>query len=344
MLAAPTWVPGTPIPLNAVKFRLSFSTFDDSTGRTLLEAGRKRHLPWTESSERFGTYSAALEQLAKPMLFDNLLCYRLRSAQLTSDPPTVDIGLTHFFSGIDESELLAHEFAKWQKSAEEGGRKVKLQVRKLVGDPFHGMDRHVIFSISCLTMRVEGGTASFYLHSRDAKAVAIAGSLLHLAPSGVFQPTSDNPETVRRDANPWLTLCREFAEEFLGVEEARGEAGMSLSYDHDQPYAAINDAYRDGAIRVYACGLGLDPLTFCPELVTIACVDSIAFDELFNDLVLKNDEGFLRGRSIWEGRVQGYELREQTVHDLLHSSRLSPAANAALETAWLHRSLLIGTT
>jgi len=337
MLSQEEWISSDLIPIGQISVDLNWEEPPDFD--THLRRSASKMLPRAEPSGRFPNYSAALGELARPSLFQDLPCYRLLSARLNQNGGAhIRVGMTSFFRGIDESEAVAHEFARASKARRGFARNKslpsKLPIRTAVGNPFSSYERNMIFSISALTLRVDGATAKFFLHSRDSKAVAIAGNLLHLAPSGVFQPTSDDRQIARRDCSPWLTLCREYAEEFLGVEEAQGAAGVALSYTHDQPYAAINNAYEDGSFRVLVCGIGLDPLTLCPELVAISCIDASVFDSLFHDLVVRNSEGFIRGKEMRAGRVVGYDFSSQTVSDLLASKRLSPAAYAALSRAW----------
>jgi hypothetical protein len=347
MLSRTEWLPPQLVPLDAISVELDWEEPTAHRTTERLQRATAAALPWAESSSRFPAYSTALGELARPGLFQDLPCYRLLSARLDQLPHTIHVGMTTFFRGIDESEAVAHEFARAVMPTQgriKNGRSWRLPIRSSIGNPFACRDRNVVFSVSALTLRVENPTATFFLHSRDSKAVAIAGNLLHLAPSGVFQPTSDDRETARRDGSPWLTLCREYAEEFLGVEEAQGAAGVALSYTHDQPYAAINDAYRSGTLRIFVCGLGLDPLTLCPELVSVACFDADAFDQIFGDMVVRNSEGYIRGKEMRSGRVVGYDFTSQTVSDLLASKRLSPAAQAALSVAWRVRSALLRTS
>ena len=340
MLAGPSWVPPHPIPLRDVQVRLSEHAIHDPPVAALRESAREM-LPRKESLRRYTGYSEALGELARPSLFEDLPCYRLLSANLCGQTPTITVGLTTFFAGIDESEALAHEFSALSEAgAAPKARGRTLPVRSLVANPCRVGDRTTLMSVSALTLRVGEGKAQFYLHSRDSSAVAIAGNLLHLAPSGVFQPTADDHFTVQRDCSPWLTLCREYAEEYLGLEEARGPAGAALSYEEDEPYSSLMRAYEDARLQIFACGLGLDPLTLCGELVTIARVEESTFDEVFADLVVHNTEGTLRGRRVVKGRIEGFPFTEDSVREFLASDRLSPAARAALTVAWKCRTSL----
>jgi hypothetical protein len=113
-----------------------------------------------------------------------------------------------------------------------------------------------------------------------------------------------------------------------------------LSYEEDEPYRSLMRAYREGRVRIHVCGLGLDPLTLCGELVTIAVIDGDSFDTLFADLVTQNEEGTLRGGRLLKGRIEGFPFTEAAVLGFLGSDQLSPAARAALHVAWYSRSTL----
>jgi hypothetical protein len=340
MLTRTAWVALRPFPLEELAVSLDLSASPPGAATKVRRTARST-LPRSEAFRPYEGYSQALGELSRPVLFDDRSCYRLLSAQLSGESPELRVGMTSFFASVDESEALAHEYARQVMRGRSGMlRRRALRIREDLPDPFDVDSRTVIFSISSLTLRLEHGEATFFLHSRDSRAVAIASNLLHLAPSGIFQPTADHVEAITRDCSPWLTLCREYAEEFLGVEEARGESGLALSYEYDEPFAAINAAYAQGDLRVVVCGMGLDPLTFCPELVTLSYMEDAVFDQIFAELVIRNEEGYIQGSRTREGRVRGFALERETVQDLLESERLSPAAYAAISVASRYRDEL----
>ena len=63
--------------------------------------------------------------------------------------------------------------------------------------------------------------------------------------------------------------------------------------DYDSwPFARHMAAALDrGQIRVWCLGLGVDPLTYATDLLTVAVIDSRVFDELFSLDPRGNDEG-----------------------------------------------------
>jgi hypothetical protein len=79
--------------------------------------------------------------------------------------------------------------------------------------------------INTLTIRrdsIEGHR--MYLHRRDAKSVAAAGGMYHVAPAGVFQPAALAPAHQANDFSLWRNVQREFSEEFLGNAEHNGNS------------------------------------------------------------------------------------------------------------------------
>ena len=44
----------------------------------------------------------------------------------------------------------------------------------------------------------------------------------------------------------------------------------------------MTEALDGGQIRVWCLGLGVDPLTYATDLLTVAVIDSDVFDELFS--------------------------------------------------------------
>lgn len=344
MLSNSQWVPAVPFRLELLRLSYDTSGFSEDPSSRFASQTKKTLLPKNTSGEPFATYSEALESLARPNLFNNLACYRLKRAELSSNPPAISVGLTNFFDGINETESIAHELAraylKYGIKTLNSLKAKDLPLRQLFSDPFDTKGRIAIFSVSALTIKL-GADPTFLLHARDSAKVAMAGSSLHLTPSGVFQPTAQDPSTIERDLSLWLTLCREYAEEFLGTPEASGEDGVALSYFEDEPYASINIAYSLEKIRVFVLGMGTDPLTLCPEVVTASIIDGDTYDEIFEDIQTENDEGRMRGERMLGGKIVGYPFTEKGVSELLLRTDLSPATRAGLETAWRNRDQLL---
>jgi hypothetical protein len=50
-------------------------------------------------------------------------------------------------------------------------------------------------------------------------------------------------------------------------------------------------ALKSGRIRAHVLGMGIDPLTFAADLLTVIVFDAPLLDELFSELVETNAEG-----------------------------------------------------
>ncbi|GGM92623.1 hypothetical protein GCM10011609_32580 [Lentzea pudingi] len=292
LLTSPDWMPSAPVPLADLSL-------------TLTDSPALPELPATALPDGFGSYSEAMAALAAPAVFQNRATYRLlgfSGRQLT-------FGLGTYFDGIDVGEACAHEYAE-----RAGG----LPLRAAVGNPCTSSNRPVNVAISTLTLRHDeaSGEATFFLHWRDPKRVGHAGGMFQVLPVGVFQGSTD------ADFSVWHCMIREFAEEMLGAEEI-----------HEADYAAWPFASRlTAAARVFYLGMGVDPLTFATDMLTVAVIEASRFDELFGDLVSHNEEGqVLRGLPFTAANVERFVHREPT----------QAAGAALLALAWQHRAELL---
>lgn len=56
-------------------------------------------------------------------------------------------------------------------------------------------------------------------------------------------------------------------------------------------FRQLSQARQEGRVRVSIVGLGVDPLSFVCDLLTVAVFDADVFDRLFGGLVSENAEG-----------------------------------------------------
>lgn len=336
LLTAPNLVPEFPIPIGNVEVDVNSRPFASS-----IVSSRKyrKMLPRKKSGGRIRRYSDAITDICPPGLWFDADCYALREVNMTKSSGKISFSRLSYFEGVDVAEALAHEAVRqnaWRMPS-------RNPIRNSVGCPLDFESRPTLVAVSALTLCVGSTSASFYLHERDSSKVAMAGGQVHLAPSGVHQPSATDPSTILRDVRPVFTLCREYAEEFLGVEEARGVRGASLSYEFDRPYSEILNLLMAPSTEDSGCwmlGVGIDPLTFAAEMICVTLIPETMFNEVFSELKLEDEEGFLRGAAINSGKLIGYEFNASTIEYLVETGRLSPAANAALQCTWHHRSFL----
>lgn len=252
--------------------------------------------------EGFGDYSKVMAEFAAPAVFENRPTFRL----LDFTDRHLTFGMGSYFDGIDVGEACAHEYA-----ARSLGQVGSLPLRAGIGNPCDLTARPANVAVSTLTIRHDRATgdATFFLHWRDPKRVGHAGGLYQVLPVGVFQD----------DFSLWRCMIREFAEELLGVPD-----GAPI----DPEFAARLTS----AARVSYLGMGVDPLTFATDMLTVAVIEAARFDELFGDLVAHNDEGRV---------LEGLPFTAANIERFVHHEPTQAAGAALLALAWEHREILL---
>jgi transcriptional regulator with XRE-family HTH domain len=332
LLARPDWLPDEPVDLAAIELSYEPNAPDPELDGTEPQTSNVR--PLADLVRQYQRYTQAVRDLDPPRLFENRASWRLLDLAWENDKGRMAYGPTAYFCGVDTFEALAHEMA-YLHLAEDGsvcpGRPVlrNLPFRRLVGNPFDFARRPILPSISTLTIRrgrTNGDDASFLLHRRDPRKVAVAGGMLQVIPSGVFQPSSVHPAAVEADFDIWRNIMREYSEELLGYPENDGD-GHPIRYDED-PFQSLDLARQDGRVRIWCLGFALDALTLVGEILTVAVFNADLFDQLAGDFVDLNDEG-----SVITGRVS---FTRAGIHDVLSGQRIAPAGAGCLQLAWKH--------
>jgi hypothetical protein len=126
---------------------------------------------------------------------------------------------------------------------------------------------------------------------RDPAQVSHAGGLYQVMPVGVFQPANDAPESVYNDLSLSRCMVREFSEELLGTSEDYRALGAPPDYGHWAFYQLLTGAREVGKLHVACLGVGVDPLTFAVDILTVAVFDGDLSDSAFGALVTANAEG-----------------------------------------------------
>jgi hypothetical protein len=307
------------------------------------ESARVR--PLRADGSRYPGYADAIAALDPPALFDNRPSYRLLAADLVGGAGRMDLSLGRYFDGVNMGEALAHEFAGARPDAPRPAAAGRLPFRELAGDPCDLSRRSAMCAITTLTLRrTAAGDASFLLHWRDPAKVTHAGGLYQVMPVGIFQPADDNPSSVRSDLSLWRSMAREFSEELLGTAEDYRELGSPLDYGRWPFYRELAAAREAGKLGVACVGLGVDPLTFAADILTVAVFDGDVFDRLFAGLVAANAEGNVIGPSAAAAPGgPGIPFTGEAIRRLAGGSESMQAAGAAvLQLAWQHRRSLLG--
>lgn len=242
-----------------------------------------------------------------------------------------------YFDGINVGEAAAHEYA----AAHLAGN-AEEPLREAIGAPTDPAVRAVNVAISTLTLRHDrrSGRASFLLHWRDPAKVGHAGGLYQVLPVGIFQPAGEQQWNERNDFSLWRCMVREYAEELLGEPEDHGSDHSPIDYGRGPFAARMAQAYETGQLRSYCPGLGVDPLTFATDLLTVTVFDAELFDELFDDLVAGNAEGELVTSDLGPSSY-GFPFTEDEVNRLSEREPMQAAGAALLQLAWRHRNTVL---
>jgi hypothetical protein len=167
--------------------------------------------------------------------------------------------------------------------------------------------------------------------------VAIAGGMLSVMPTGVFQPASITPTHDSADFDLWRNVMREYSEEFLGNPEHDGD-GDPIDYDNQEPFRSLNKARSEGRIKVHYLGTGLDALNFVGDALTVAVFDAETFDDIFRDMVETNEEGTIAR----DGKtLENHVFDDATIERLLATEAIAPSGAACLTLASRQHSALL---
>ncbi|CNE83667.1 Uncharacterised protein [Mycobacterium tuberculosis] len=303
LLCREGWVPDAPVPLAGIRLG-----WDDRPVPPAV-ADPADGLP-----DGYRTYAEAMGALAPPKVFEDRPSYRL----LDADLPVLRFGPARYFDGVNVGEAVAHELAAAAEreraggAGESAGGVGRLALRGRVGDPCDLGRRPALCAITTVTVTVSGW---YVLHRRDPAKVAHAGGLYQVMPVGVFQPLHDEAPDL------WQCMVREYAEEFLGMAEEYPDGFVQEEWPF---HRAMTAAREEGRLRAYFLGLGVDPLTFALDLLTVVAVDDDLFGDLFAGLVPVNGEGAV-SIAPFDGTVP---------------RPMQPAGAAALRLAWRHRAAL----
>ena len=349
LLTLPGWIPSHPLPLSEVSLRLNELTEAESeplaSARSeLLSLG---YWPLDRDGLPLPRYSSAILEYDATTQLSDRPSYRL--IELTCEPgPAPRHELTFspatYFDGIDTSEPIAHEVALREKLGSPGDG----PYRTWLANPFRLGSRAAMPGINTLTVRRSERGPHFFMHQRGADA-AVSMGVFHVAPAGDFQPQIDDPAIWAADLNILSNIIREYAEEFLGIKEADGTGGCRIDYEEEPPYSELSEAYRQGSMKVFYLGTGLDPLSWKPEILTACVFDEDSFDAIFMSMVPDKIDhgtgGYLltgKARSSRPGlKYEGIPFKDEEISKYADPSRTLPAGVACLSLAkrWMNELL-----
>jgi len=338
MLTRPGWVLPEPVPLGDLVIRR-----DPEAGDGLERALKtvRQYWPTQVSGLHMERYHEAVTAYDKPGNWFNGASYRLLDVAAADGGMELAFTDCWYWDNFDTTEVLLYEAAlEYSRSR---GRTIRGRYRRYLRDPFDLTRRCTIPGIDALTIRRDGGKSTFYLHRRGSAEVASALNTTGIVPAGEFQPSDDSIAARAVDFDLWKSILREYAEEFLDLADARDRVGAPIDYLTEEPYAGINAARSSGAVRPYVLGIGLDPCTWKPTILTVCVFEAGVFDEIFADMISANREGILelpqRARSD-AGTFHGWPWEEEMVAAYVRDPAVFPAARSALALTWRFRERL----
>ena len=339
-MSAPAWRLSKPIPFSDVN--ISFVQNPKRPRITGRSANAARLLPAAIGTARTQSYSDVIgsDTELRPALWWDAPSYDLLSFVATDDRVDIACTAAQYFDMVDVCEAVGHEYVLHRNDKDVPKRR-SLRLRSEIGDPFDIGRRPFVPAIPTLVLLQPAiGPATFLLHARDGAAVASASGLKHVF-GGQFQPSSRHSIEHADEADIWLAVARELAEEMLDFEHANGSAGGRLSFT-DEPLASLDRMRDDGHLRVWLLGLGLDPLTLWPDLLTVAVIDDAVFRARFPDLPTSNSEGAFVGSSSNGRELRGFDFVQSRVDAITTDDGTHPAAAACIRLAWKHRAVILG--
>ena len=337
LLSLPGWIQSSPTPLDEIKLTLSRR---QPNADAILEATRQtaKYWPRSEAGAGIQKYSEAIAAYDKPSLWRNKHSYRLLEINPGTGPIDQPLSLTfsmgNYFDLIDTSEVLGFEAASrlvrgrsfdWARS-----------YRSWLADPFALDQRCLIPGLNTLTVRQSSSGAHFFLHDRRAENVALSMNAIHVSPAIEFQPSVDLTPSYEADLDIWRTIMTGYVREFLGVTDA-GNAGSIAA---DPAYIALNEAYRNGTIKLWFLGIGLDPLSWKAEIILACIFPEEVFDAIFATMIQHNPQGPLLHSRSGAPSISGLPFSRETVSTYASDPGTLPAGRACLTLAWKSREVL----
>ncbi|HEY0639354.1 MAG TPA: hypothetical protein VGD67_17035 [Pseudonocardiaceae bacterium] len=333
LLVPPGWMLPRPVPLDQVRIAM----VEPPAAELLAESRRRARtlLPRRADGGRYAGYGQALVELGgMAHLFDGAI-YRPVAVRPVDGTLAIDFCLAGYFDYLDTSSVLGFELAGQDlagRAPVAGGA-----YRRFLGTPFDLRRRVTGLGVCTLTIRRDGPDAGFFLHRRDDAWVTEATDQIHVIPAGDFAPAACDPGDPSVDGESgdrpadfalWRHVMREYLEEFLDLEDGDRSVERGLP--------ALDRAHREGRLTTHAFGVGLDPLTWKPALLTACVFDADVFDTLLGGFVTRATEG-----TILAGPDRtGLPFTEDAVHRYASDPAVAVNAVSCLRLAWRHRAAL----
>lgn len=276
-------------------------------------------------------------------IYDNF-AYKLDIIE-SNDPFTLHFSPSNYFNYIDTCEVLSYEFCwvllkKYGKLFLERNfptidlSKIDFPLRNNI-DVFDFSNRSSIAGINTLLIKLDKKEGDiFYFHDRNKKKLAEAMNTYHVVPAGTFQPATSMNNNHKLDFNFKRNILRELAEELLGKKELAEIIRSREDFAKDYKISKYESLMKDNSkTKTFFLGVGLDPLTTKPEILTCMVVDGAEMRKLSRYIDIKftdNDEG--------EHQEVSFEIDD--LNRYIDNKKTLPAGKACLMLAKKHYNFL----
>ncbi|MGN2638673.1 hypothetical protein ACTD5D_21370 [Nocardia takedensis] len=313
LLGRPGWIFDRPRPLNEIRINLR------PPSQPPRKLSKSELLQGLDLSGAI-SFSQAVKTHAGMGHLTNGVIYRPTEVSVVDGKMHIEFETASYYDYLDTGEVLAYKHTSAHPRMNP----------KHLGDPFDFRSRTASLGILTLTIYEVDGAYRFLIHKR-ADTVAVASGLYHVVPAGEFTPSDLSLEAVKRDFSLERNIAREFSEELLGNSDAQGQGGKHIDYETESPYRELDESVRSGDLNYYALGMGLDPLTWKPELLTVAIFRGSSFERIFGGRMTGNFEGTI---------VEGVRFEEEHIAAYLQSSNIRLGARSCLLLSWCNRTEL----
>jgi hypothetical protein len=200
-----------------------------------------------------------------------------------------------------------------------------------------------INTLTVISLRDVGKSARFNLGNRlmmfihhRGRDVAEAAGMVHVIPAGIFQPLSRFDSYRHLEFSMERNVMREFGEELLDKEVYIGLEGANhpnAPFEKDVELKRLYSLFRKKAVKLFFFGVGIDPLTTKPEVLTLALVDG---DALFAKIPrLKSYvEANWEGRNVSQVPFTRENIEGLIRENLIRKPEMLPAGAGCLALAY----------
>ena len=149
---------------------------------------------------------------------------------------------------------------------------------------------------------------------------------------GVFQSADEELWNAENDFSLWHSIVRELAEELRGGAEDYETDRGPIEYTAWTFADHLTRALDTGQARAFCLGIGVDPLTFATDILTILTINA----HLYDQLLARSPTPTPRDRSF--PRVP---FTAETVKRYASNEPTQAAGAGLLQLAWRQRSILL---